>query len=89
MFLNGLLQIVKDPMTILLLVASTIYFISGKTSDGIFLAAAIILIAIISSYQKARSHNALEKLKDYIKPFPNYRLNLKIDCFKSCFIIAF
>ena len=68
MFLNGLLQIVKDPMTILLLVASTIYFISGKTSDGIFLAAAIILIAVISSYQKARSHNALEKLKDYTKP---------------------
>lgn len=68
MFLHGLLQIVKDPMTILLLVASTIYFISGKTSDGIFLAAAIILIAIISSYQKARSHNALEKLKDYTKP---------------------
>jgi Ca2+-transporting ATPase len=26
----------QDPMTILLLVASTIYFISGKTSDGIF-----------------------------------------------------
>ena len=68
MFLNGLLQIVKDPMTILLLVASTIYFISGKTSDGIFLASAIILIALISSYQKARSHNALEKLKDFTKP---------------------
>jgi hypothetical protein len=31
-------------MTILL-VASTIYFIRGITSDGIFLAAAIILIA--------------------------------------------
>nr|WP_314840461.1 cation-translocating P-type ATPase [uncultured Flavobacterium sp.] len=68
MFLNGLIQIVKDPMTILLLVASTIYFVSGKTSDGIFLASAIILIAIISSYQKARSHNALEKLKDFTKP---------------------
>ncbi|TWI00615.1 Ca2+-transporting ATPase [Flavobacterium tiangeerense] len=68
MFLNGLIQIVKDPMTILLLVASTIYFVCGKTSDGIFLASAIILIAIISSYQKARSHNALEKLKDFTKP---------------------
>ncbi len=67
-FLNGLIQIVKDPMTILLLVASTIYFVSGKTSDGIFLASAIILIAAISSYQKARSHNALEKLKDFTKP---------------------
>lgn len=67
-FLNALTQIVKEPMTILLLVASTLYFISGKTSDGIFLASAIILISMISSYQNARSHNALEKLKDFTKP---------------------
>nr|WP_315250648.1 cation-translocating P-type ATPase [uncultured Flavobacterium sp.] len=67
-FLNAIIQFVKDPMTILLLVASTIYFISGKTSDGIFLASAIILISVISSYQNARSHNALEKLKDFTKP---------------------
>lgn len=67
-FLNAIISIVKEPMTILLLVASTIYFISGKTSDGIFLASAIILISVISSYQNARSHNALEKLKDFTKP---------------------
>lgn len=67
-FLNTVTDIVKEPMTILLLVASTIYFISGKTSDGIFLASAILLISIISSYQNARSHNALEKLKDFTKP---------------------
>ncbi|MGZ9675776.1 cation-translocating P-type ATPase [Flavobacterium sp. GNP001] len=67
-FLKGLIQIVKDPMTLLLMAASSIYFISGKISDGIFLASAIVLIAVISSYQKARSHNALEKLKDFTKP---------------------
>jgi Ca2+-transporting ATPase len=67
-FWTALIQMVKEPMIILLLVASTIYFISGKTSDGIFLASSIILIAIISSYQNARSHNALEKLKDFTKP---------------------
>ena len=67
-FLNALIQTVKDPMTILLLAASILYFISGKSSDGIFLASAIILIAVISSYQNARSHNALEKLKDFTKP---------------------
>ncbi len=67
-FLNALTQIVKEPMTVLLLVASTLYFISGKTSDGIFLASAIILISVISSYQNARSHNALQKLKDFTKP---------------------
>lgn len=67
-FLNTLKEIVKEPMTILLLVASTIYFISGKTADGIFLASAIILISIISSYQNARSRNALQKLNDFTKP---------------------
>jgi Ca2+-transporting ATPase len=67
-FLKGLIQIVTEPMTILLFVASTIYFVSGKTSDGIFLAGAIILIAVISSYQNARSRNALDKLKDFTKP---------------------
>ena len=68
-FLDILLRIVKDPMIVLLLVASSIYFISGKTGDGIFLAAAIILIASISLYQYSRSKNALEKLKDFTQPF--------------------
>jgi Ca2+-transporting ATPase len=67
-FVDALLQLVKEPMTILLLVASILYFVSGKTSDGIFLASAIILISVISSYQNARSHNALEQLKNFTKP---------------------
>lgn len=67
-FLTTLIELIKEPMTILLFVASTIYFVSGKTSDGLFLASAIILIAVISSYQNARSHNALEQLKDFTKP---------------------
>ena len=50
-------------MILLLLAASTIYFISGKTTDGIFLLSAIVLVATISSFQSSRSRNALEKLK--------------------------
>ena len=65
---DALIAFIKEPMMILLLVASTIYFISGFTSDGIFLASAIVLISVISSYQNARSRNALEKLKDFTKP---------------------
>ncbi|MEO8253253.1 MAG: cation-translocating P-type ATPase [Flavobacterium sp.] len=67
-FLKGLFQMATEPMTILLFVASSIYFVSGKTSDGIFLASAIVLIAVLSSYQNARSRNALDKLKDFTKP---------------------
>ncbi len=62
------LHIVKEPMTILLLVASTIYFISGKTGDGIFMVVAILFIVSISLYQDSRSKNALEKLKKLSQP---------------------
>lgn len=64
-FWEALKGFAKDPMVILLLVASSIYFISGKTGDGIFLASALVLISGISLYQDSRSRNALEKLKDY------------------------
>jgi P-type Ca2+ transporter type 2C len=67
-FWEALKKIAQDPMVILLLVASSIYFISGKTGDGIFLASAIVLISTISLYQDSRSRNALEKLKDFTQP---------------------
>lgn len=67
-YLTSFLNLVKDPMIILLLVASIIYFISGKTADGFFLSSAIILISLISSFQSARSKNALDKLKNFTQP---------------------
>ncbi|WP_395047701.1 cation-translocating P-type ATPase [Flavobacterium sp.] len=67
-FFNSILKFLKDPMILLLLVASIIYFISGKTADALFLASAIVLVSLISSYQNARSRNALAKLKDFTKP---------------------
>ncbi|HMQ67361.1 MAG TPA: cation-translocating P-type ATPase [Ignavibacteria bacterium] len=57
-----------EPMVILLLAASILYFISGQTGDGIFLAVAIVLVSAISLFQDSRSRNALEKLKIYTKP---------------------
>lgn len=64
-FWDAVKSIVKEPMVLLLLVASIIYFISGKTGDGIFLSSAIILVSAISLYQDSRSRNALEKLKNF------------------------
>ncbi|MEO6316322.1 MAG: cation-translocating P-type ATPase [Chitinophagaceae bacterium] len=61
-------RLVKDPMVILLLVAACIYFISGDIANGIFLAAAIVLQAVISLYQDARSRNALEHLQHFTQP---------------------
>ncbi|MBL0134134.1 MAG: cation-translocating P-type ATPase [Chitinophagaceae bacterium] len=65
---NAVKGLLKEPMVLLLLVASVIYFISGKTGDGIFLAAAIVLVAAISLFQDSRSRNALEKLKNFTQP---------------------
>ena len=66
--LDILKRIAKDPMIIILLVASTIYFISNEIGNGIFLLVAIIFITSISLYQFSRSKNALEKLKDFSQP---------------------
>jgi len=61
-------DLAKEPMVLLLLVASSIYFISGNIGDGIFLASAIVLVAAISLYQDSRSRNALAQLKDFTQP---------------------
>ncbi len=67
-FLKAAKSLVKEPMVILLLFASIIYFISGDFGDGIFLSSAIVLVATISFYQDSRSRNALEKLKNFTQP---------------------
>ena len=67
-FIDAVKRIVKDPMVILLLAASAIYFISGDIADGVFLSAAIVLVSAISLFQDSRSRNALEKLKNFSQP---------------------
>ena len=66
--LATVLRVGKEPMTILLFTAASIYFISGKWGDGIFLSAAILFQAFISIFQYSRSKNALDKLKDFSQP---------------------
>jgi Ca2+-transporting ATPase len=82
-FLDTLIRIAKDPMIILLLVASSIYFISGKIGDGIFLTVAIVFQTSISLYQYSRSKNALEKLKDFTQPNCKVIRNGKAEEIKS------
>jgi Ca2+-transporting ATPase len=67
-FIDAIKNLAKEPMIILLLITCCIYFVSGKTGDGIFLASAIVLVSGISLYQDSRSRNALEKLKDFSQP---------------------
>ena len=67
-FLYALKNLVKEPMVILLLVTSFIYFLTGNSGDGVFLIFAVVLVSTISLYQDSRSRNALEKLKIYTEP---------------------
>ena len=46
-FFIGVKSLVKDPMVILLLAASSIHFISGNIENGVFLALAILVVSFI------------------------------------------
>ena len=67
-FLISLLEMVKEPMFLLLVAAASIYYISGDYGDGIFMTLAIILVATISLFQEARSRNAIDALKKLSQP---------------------
>lgn len=67
-FLNSILDIVKEPMFLLLLTATSIYFITGDYADGIFMTFAIISVVAISVFQESRSRNAIEALKKLTQP---------------------
>ena len=61
-------DLAKEPMIILLFFAAIIYFVTGKTGDGIFLSSAILIVSAISLFQESRSRNALQNLKDLSQP---------------------
>ena len=67
-FFNALKSIAKEPMIILLLIVSSIYFVTGNYGDGVFLASAIVLVGSISLYQDSRSRKALENLENLTHP---------------------
>ncbi len=67
-FLLAIKDLFKEPMFLLLLAASTIYFLIGDVGDGIFMIVAIVLVATISLYQESRSRNALASLKTLTQP---------------------
>lgn len=67
-FFTVIRDLLKEPMLILLLIASTVYFITGAIGDAIFMLIAILFVSAISLYQNARSKNALEKLKEFTQP---------------------
>jgi Ca2+-transporting ATPase len=67
-FYTSLIEMIKEPMFLLLLTATSIYFITADFGNGIFMAVAILLVSTISLYQESKSRNAIESLKKLSQP---------------------
>src|SRR5690606_14330686 len=72
-----LLDILKEPMLILLLAVAVLYLIVGNHSEAIFMAGAIIAVSGISFYQDNRSKRALEALEKLNEPLSTVIRNSK------------
>ena len=67
-FLKVILGLFKEPMVVLLLITSSIYFLNKAYDDGLFLAFAILFVVAIEIFQNTRTKKALDKLKDLSQP---------------------
>jgi len=66
--LELLLNILKEPMLLLLIAVAIIYVIVGNYSEALFMFGAIIAVSGISFYQDNRSKKALEALEKLNEP---------------------
>lgn len=67
-WLELLVNILKEPMLILLFAISVIYFIIGNYGEAFFMVFAIVAVSAISLYQDTRSKKALEALERLNEP---------------------
>ena len=77
-FLISLLEMIKEPMFLLLVATAGIYFITADYGDGIFMTMAILLVTNISLFQEAKSRNAIDALKKLSQPKSKVIRNGKI-----------
>lgn len=67
-WLDVLINIVKEPMLILLIIISVIYVIVGDYNEAAFMFVATVAVTAISFYQDNRSKKALEELEKLNEP---------------------
>lgn len=65
---HTLLEMLKEPMLLLLIAVTVIYFIMGEYGEAYFMLAAIVIVSGISFYQDNRSRRALEALEKINAP---------------------
>lgn len=67
-FWKILVEVVTEPMFLLLILACVLYFLIGDTGDALFMLAAILFVIVIEVVQENRSEKALEALRQYSQP---------------------
>jgi len=73
-----LIDILKEPMLILLICVSLIYVIIGDYGEAVFMFVAIVGVTAISFYQDNRSKKALEELEKLNEPLSKVIRNSKV-----------
>lgn len=61
-------EVVLEPMFLLLLAASTLYFIMGDLEEALTLLGSVVVIFSIAAVQQGRTERALEALRDLSSP---------------------
>ena len=62
------LEVVREPMFVLLLSGGTVYLILGEITEGLALLASVFAIIGITLYQERKTEHALEALRDLSSP---------------------
>jgi P-type Ca2+ transporter type 2C len=62
------LEVVQEPMFLLLIAAASLYFVMGKLADALMLVASILVVLVITVIQERRTERALEALRDLSSP---------------------
>lgn len=63
-----ILEVLKEPMFLLLLIASTIYFILGEPRDGIIMLIFVVAVITIDIVQEWKTDKTLRALKNLAEP---------------------
>ncbi|HJW28258.1 MAG TPA: HAD-IC family P-type ATPase, partial [Saprospiraceae bacterium] len=74
-----LLNLLKEPMLILLIGVALIYILLGQTSDAYFMLFAIVIVSGISFYQDHRSKTSLKALEVFNTPLSQVIRNGKVE----------
>lgn len=73
-----LLDLIREPMLLLLIAVAIIYFILGQNNEAWFMLSAVIAVSGISFYQDNRSRKALEALEALNEPLSTVLRNREI-----------